>query len=275
MLGLKQTATLVVLMGFSLGNAHGADLLGDAQLSYKDGPGNYWVVTIGGYAGGDPVFPGSKYESFNFRPIIEIRRAGEPERLYLPTDAISVALYRSGNFSAGIAGDYLNNRSHNDDGAQGLHGINYTVELGGFAEYYAAPFLRTRVEVLQGLNASKGLLANLSADYIYKPSPAWQFTAGPRLQFANTQYESTFFSVSGADSVTSGLAPYHASGGLNSAGIDFTARYNVSDRLSLRAFADWERLVGDGGSSPIVKLRGSEDQFEFGVGAAYTFNYAR
>ncbi len=52
-----------------------------------------------------------------------------------------------------------------------------------------------------------------------------------------------------------------------------TARYQVNNRLSLRAFGEWDKLVGDAADSPITK-RGSEDQFQIGIGAAYSFSYS-
>jgi outer membrane protein len=266
--------SVFAFLGLTVGSAHSADFLDGTPLSYKDGPGSAWIVTLGGYGGAEPEFPGSKTLTFAFRPIVDIRREGTKEWLTLPNDAVSLTLFQTGNFRAGAAGDYLTNRDGNDGRAlKGLHGIDYTLELGAFAEYYPVPFIRTRVELLQGVTGAEGFVANLMADYIYQPDPQWLFTAGPRLRFVNTQYESTFFSISGADVAASGLPAFHASGGLDSAGIDATARYNVNERLSLRAFAEWDRLVGDGADSPLVKFRGSEDQFQFGLGAAYKFSY--
>jgi outer membrane protein len=276
MLGSKTNVSVLAFLSLMVGSAHGADFLDGTPLSYKDGAGSVWVVTLGGYGGGEPEFPGSKSLAFAFRPIVDIRREGTKEWLTLPNDAVSLTLYQTGNFRIGAAGDYLTNRDQKDDSAlKGLHGINYTLELGAFAEYYPVPFIRTRLELLQGVTGAEGFVANLSADYIYQPSPEWLFTAGPRLRFVNTQYESTFFSISAAEAAASGLTPFHASGGLDSAGIDATARYNVNERLSLRAFAEWDRLTGDGANSPLVKIRGSEDQFQFGLGAAYKFTYGR
>ncbi len=276
MLSFKKIASIVAFLGIASGYAQAADMWNGDAPSYKDAPGGYWVVTLGGYGGAEPSFPGAKSYSFAFRPILDVHRAGETEWLSLPNDAFSVGLYRLGNLRIGVAGDYINSRTHNDDSSalRGLHDIDYTLELGGFAEYYPVPFLRTRVEILQGVTGADGLAANLMADYIYSPGPQWLFTVGPRLQFVNTQYESTFFSISSAEApYTNGLTPYHASGGLNAAGVDATARYNVSDRLSVRGFAEWNRLTGDAADSPLVKQHGSEDQFQFGVGAAYKFTY--
>jgi outer membrane protein len=276
MLGSKTIVPVFAFLSLTIGSAQGADFFDGTPLSFKDAPGSAWIVTLGGYGGGEPIFPGSKSLTFTFRPIIDIRREGTKEWLSLPNDAISLPLYQTGDFRIGAAGDLLTNRDQSEDSAlRGLRGIDYTLELGAFAEYYPVPFIRTRVELLQGVTGAEGFVANLMADYIYRPDPQWLFTAGPRLRFVNTQYESTFFSISRAEAIASGLTPFHASGGLDSAGIDATVRYDLNERLSLRAFAEWERLVGDGADSPLVRVRGSEDQFQFGLGAAYKFTYGR
>ncbi|MGO8952587.1 MAG: MipA/OmpV family protein [Rhodomicrobium sp.] len=230
---------------------------------------------LGGLGGAEPSFPGADGYSFSLRPIVDIYRAGDRTWLTLPTDSFSFTLYSTGNFRFGAAGDYILDRSHRDDSIlRGLPDINYTWEAGAFAEYYPLPFLRTRIELLQGVSGADGLVANLIADYIVSPEAAWLFTAGPRLYLVNTQYQSAFFSVSSADAGPSGLPVYHASGGLDSAGIDVTARYNLNEQLSLRAFAEWDRLLDDAAESPIVKLRGSVDQYQFGFGASYRFTFS-
>jgi outer membrane protein len=262
-------ASIAVFLGLSLSGARGSDF----DIASPFAPGSTWIVTLGGFGGAEPLFPGASAYAFALRPIADIYRAGDRTWLSLPTDALSFTLYSAGDFRFGAAADYISNRSRHDDSAlRGLPGINYTWEAGAFAEYYPLPFLRTRIEALQGISGAEGLAANLMADYILSPDPAWLFTLGPRLCLVNTQYQSAFFSVSSADSGPSGLPAYHASGGLNSAGIDATIRYNLNEQLSLRAFAEWDRLVDDAADSPIVKLRGSADQYQFGLGAAYRFS---
>jgi len=276
MLARKSIACVVAFLGLSTAGARAADILDGTGLSYKDAPGNYWVVTLGGYATGEPEFLGSKEYTGTFRPIIDIHAAGAREWLTLPTDAYSLSFYQTPNFRFGAAGDYLNSRNHNDDpGAlRGLRDIDYTLEGGAFAEYYPMPFLRTRVELLQGFTGADGFEANLMADYILSPDPRWLLTIGPRLQIVDEQFQSAFFSISPVEAAASGgLTPFHASGGVNSAGVDATARYNVSERFSIRAFAEWDRLLGDAADSPLLKQRGSADQVTAGIGGAYRFNF--
>ena len=262
------TACSAVLLSLSISGAEGSDF----DIASPFTPGSTWIVMLGGFGGAEPSFPGANTYAFAPRPILDIYRAGDRTWLTLPTDAFGFTLYSAGDFRFGAAGDYILDRSHRYDSVlRGLPDINYTWEAGVFAEYYPLPFLRTRFELLQGVSGADGLVANLIADYIIAPDPALLLTVGPRLYLANTQDQSAFFSISNADSAPSGLPAYHASGGLNSAGVAATVRYNLNEQLSLRAFAEWDRLLDDAAESPIVKLRGSVDQYQIGLGAAYRF----
>ncbi len=273
MLVSKRVVGVVAFLGLSVGCAQAADLSGAPAPSYKDA-GNYWVVTIGGYAAIEPAFPGAKESDhvWTGRPIFEFNRAGEKEWLSLPNDAFGLALYNTNNFRMGVAGDFINRRNQSDASTAlaGIHNIDYTFEGGAFAEYYPAPFLRTRVELLQGFTGANGLEANLMADFIYRPTPQLMLTAGPRMQIVDNKYASALFSTSAADSV----GVFNASGGLHSAGIDVTARYALTDNVSLRAYGEWNRLLGDAADSNLVQQRGSADQVQVGVGAAYKFNFS-
>ncbi len=202
MLVLKRVAGVVAFLGLSVGCAQAADLSGAPAPSYKDA-GNYWVVTIGGYAAIEPAFPGAKDSDhvWTGRPIVDFYRAGEKEWLSLPNDAFGLALYHTNNFRIGVAGDYINRRNQSDASTAlaGIHNIDYTFEAGGFAEYYPVPFLRTRVELLQGFTGADGFEANLMADFIYRPTPQLMFTAGPRMQIVDNKYASAFFSTSAGE----------------------------------------------------------------------------
>lgn len=273
---LQRAAACFAFLSLSVGGAQASGLWGDNPVSFKDGPGgSVWVVTIGGYGAAEPAFPGSKDYTGTGRLILDVHRANDKEWLALPNDAASVSLYETNNFRVGVAGELLGGRYQNDSNAvHGLHDIDWTLQLGGFAEFYPVPFLRTRAEFLQGVNGVEGFTANVMADFIWSPDPQWLFTVGPRLKFVDDQYNSAFFSINELDSYRSGLPIYSAKGGLYSAGVDATVRYNVTETISVRAFAEWNRLTGDAADNPLVRLRGSEDQFQVGLGAAYKFNFA-
>ena len=49
----------------------------------------------------------------------------------------------------------------------------------------------------------------------------------------------------------------------------------VGGDQGLIGFAQYERLVGDAGKSPIIKEFGSRNQLSGGLGLSYTFNVSR
>ena len=100
MLVSNRVAGVIAFLGLSVGTAYGADLSSGPAASYKDAPGSYWVVTVGGYGVYEPAYPGAKDSIFSGRPIIDVHQAGAREWLALPNDAFSLTLYQTDNFRA-------------------------------------------------------------------------------------------------------------------------------------------------------------------------------
>ncbi len=234
-------------------------------------PPTAWIVDIGGFAVAEPTYLGSSHYNGGFKPWIDIRRAGDREWMSLPYDAVSYGVFETDNFRAGPAAAItLQSRFHGQDIDLRLGKSDVDLAGGGFAEYYPLTSIRTRAELLQGITGNTGLVANLSADYIYKPYEKWTFTFGPRLQLASDQYASDFFSTRYAQK-TGIWTPFHAEGGLLSAGAELTSKYEWTKQLSTRFFIDYTQLVGDAADSPHVATRGSAEQVIAGVGGSYKF----
>jgi MipA family protein len=98
------------------------------------------------------------------------------------------------------------------------------------------------------------LISNVSASYMSK------------------SYADSFFDISAAGSAASGLASYNAGAGFRDVGLGLTANYNLTGNLSLFALGRYNRIVGDAAKSPIVRDRGSANQFLAGAGLIYYFN---
>jgi outer membrane scaffolding protein for murein synthesis (MipA/OmpV family) len=89
--------------------------------------------------------------------------------------------------------------------------------------------------------------------------------------FISGDYADRMFGISAAGSAASGLAPYDPDGGLKDVGVAVIATYEWTDHWSGTLIGSYKRLVGDAADSPVVKDRGSADQFFAGVSIGYAF----
>jgi MipA family protein len=230
-----------------------------------------WIVDLGGYGVLEPSFEGSKHYVMSFKPQVDIWQAGSKEWLSFPHDAVTYSFYETNNFRAGPAALLtLQSRYHGEDIDLRLGRADADLAGGAFAEYYPVNFIRTRVELLQGIAGNVGFAANLSADYIWRPAADWTITFGPRAQLANDQWASDFFSAQNAQR-TGFYIPYHAEGGVISSGLEVTGKYDWTRELSGKFFIDYTQLMGDAADTPKVSVRGSSEQFVMGFGASYKF----
>jgi outer membrane protein len=246
--------------------SHADDVLPD--LGIKPG---VWIIDFGGYGVFEPTYEGSKKYNLSYKPQVDFYDLGDREWLSFPNDAFDYALYETANFRAGPAANIsLQSRYHGEDIDFSLGKADATLQGGVFAEYYPVETIRTRIEVLQGVTGNTGLVANLSADYIWRPAHDWMLTIGPRAQLANDQYASDYFSTQLSIKYNS-FVPYKAEGGIISSGAEVTGKYDLTKQFSAKFFIDYNQLMGDAADSPRVNIRGTAEQVIVGVGASYKF----
>jgi len=159
-----------------------------------------------------------------------------------------------------------------DDALFGLGNVPWAVEIGAFAEYWWAPWLRTRGEVRQGFNGHHGVVADLFVDAVVPVNPQLTLSGGPRITLATTKATSPYFSINAVQSAASGLPTYAAEGGIHSVGAGTKARYFWTPQFATHAFVEYERLTEDAANSPLVTQRGSPNQFTIGFGATRSFD---
>jgi len=237
-------------------------------------PASYdWTITIGAEGRVEPVFQGSKSYTIRPYPLLDVRRFGTPERFHGPRDGIGFALIDTGNLLIGPVGQFRMERRERDDTVLfGLGDVPWAVELGGFAEYWWVPWLRTRAEVRQGFNGHHGVVADLFADAVVPVGPQFTVSGGPRITFATTAATSPYFSINPLQSAASGLPTFAAEGGVRSVGAGTQARYFWTPQFATHAFVEYERLTDDAANSPLVTHRGSANQVTIGFGATHSFD---
>ena len=231
-----------------------------------------WIVEITGYGVLEPIYEGSKRYNSGIKPQIDVWQAGTKEWLSFPNDAVGYALYEEANFRIGPAAILsLQSAYHGGDIDLRLGRAAVDLEGGVFAEFYPLPSIRTRVELLQGISGNPGFVSNFSGDYIWHPAQSWTLALGPRLQVADGQYSSYYFSAQNAQK-TGVYVPFHAQGGILSAGAELFGKYDWTKTISGKFFFDYNQLAGDAANNPRVSLRGATEQFIAGFGASYKFS---
>lgn len=115
-----------------------------------------------------------------------------------------------------------------------------------------------------------GLLATVSASYATVRKPNTFVTVDVQTTWANSDYSRTYFGISAADAIRSGLAAYRPGSGIRDVGAGVSAGYYFDQHLGLIARAGATYLVGDIADSPVTE-QGSRWQPLGGVTLSYRF----
>lgn len=232
-----------------------------------------WIVTVGAFGDLEPRFEGSRRLGPGYHPIIDYRAAGSREWLNLPNDGFDFALIETDSFRAGPV---VNGRWERDvnslvRGFRRVGDINLSAEAGVFAEWWPADYLRTRVEMRDAVVGAKGVVADLSTDWVWRPDWRWTLSAGPRLSIADSAFMRGYYSVDNQQAMASGLPPYSAPAGVRSVGAGSMLKYKWSESIATMGFVEYQRLAPSAAHSPLIDDRGSPDQLTVGVGLSYSF----
>lgn len=155
----------------------------------------------------------------------------------------------------------------------GLGDVDTTIELGGFAAFDVGP-LTASVEARQAVNGHDGFVAEAGLRYggrAFLFGPPIIYSVGPRVKLVDGNYNDAYFSVTPTQALASGLPVFDADGGLHSVGAGATVILPLSrdNKMSAVFIAGYDRLTGDAGDAPLVRLRGSRDQATAGLFFSY------
>ena len=231
-----------------------------------------WIVTIGLEGRIIPEWPGASDSKLGWSalPLFSIRKEGTPPDFFGPRDSFSFSLINLGAFQLGPAVQFINERkSSSYSELNGLPNVDYAAQVGLFANFWPLPWLRLRGEVRQGLGGETGVTGDVFLDAVV-PIGQWTFSAGPRVTAQSGAAIGPYFSI--PEGSPSGLPYYRAGGGLYSYGAGTQVQYTFSPAWTAHAFVEYQRLTGSAADSPIVTVRGSPDQFTYGLGATYSFD---
>ncbi|HEY8381652.1 MAG TPA: MipA/OmpV family protein [Microvirga sp.] len=232
-----------------------------------------WLMTLKGNVRVGPSFPGSdEFSVFGF-PSVSFRRASSIMRFSAPDDGLSFSVLDRSSLRIGVVGRLQGGRDYEDDRRLfGLSKVDWAVEAGLFAEFWATDWLRARAEVRRGFNGHEGFAGDLGLDLVHRFG-AVTASLGPRLSLRDDEFMRTYFGVTPVEAALNGaVTPYRPTGGIYSVGGVASLSYDWTPQWSTSAYLSYNRLVGDAADSPIVRQLGSEHQFGGGVTISYTFD---
>lgn len=155
-----------------------------------------WIITLGADGRVVPRYMGSNQWAMVPVPYFDRHRPGKPEPFHSPRDGTGIALFDNGALAVGPVGSLSWPRRQTASlSLNGLGNVGYTVQVGGFVDYWAVDWLRMHVETLQGFGAAKGVTANFAADAVIPLSPALIFSGGPRARADTAAAESPYFTA--------------------------------------------------------------------------------
>lgn len=178
-------------------------------------------------------------------------------------------------------GPVVNYRGKRDDDVSGpvrrLKEIDGAVEAGGFVGYAfgggrdGQGEIRLETTVLQDVSGEHdGFTVSGGVSYAaLRWGPVFA-NVDAQTTYASKDFNRTYFGVTQAGSIASGLKAYRPGAGFKDVSAGVTAGYQFNEQWGLIARAEVTRLVGDAADSPIAK-DGAKTSALLGLGVSYRY----
>ena len=242
--------------------------------------------TIGAGVGLVPDYEGS--DDYRIIPAVAVRGrvngiSFSTRGTYLYVDLIPRGAGKIDIDAGPIVGVRLNRtRKIKDDAVDRLPERNAAIEVGGFAGVTAHgltnPYdmLSVRVDVVKDVaNGHESSVVTPTIEFGTPLSRTFYVGASLSADWVGGGYADSYYSITPADTLASGLRTYDADGGYKGWKAGLLANQSLSGDLtrglSLFGTVNYGRLAGDFKRSPIVADRGSATQWFGAIGLGYSF----
>lgn len=256
--------------------ATAADIATDQPYTEATVAEGRWGLEVGGFAGFAPKYEGSDEFRFVGYPLIIPKYYGDNydpnvrSRVdFRSIDDVRFSALRLGGLDLGPLAGY--NFGRDEDLANRLNGlgdIDGGVAVGAFASYTFEPFFVDIAYNKQVTGDDTGHTIRFGAGVKQDVSERMLVSAYVGSAYASDDYMDSYFSVSPAQALASGLTAFDADSGFKHIGVDLGLDYRLTQRITLKTKAGFARLLGDAADSPITESR---NQFSGGLGLSYTF----
>ena len=116
-----------------------------------------------------------------------------------------------------------------------------------------------------------GAIFSVGALYFKPVTPKLRVNLQGQLNFASEKFMNTYFDINHSQANRSGMAIYDADAGIKDISAFKILIYSFTRHWNVVSFMGFSRLLGDAANSPIVEVKGTANQFRFGLGFSYRF----
>lgn len=229
------------------------------------------IISFGGGVQFTPEYPGAG--DLKLGPLFTggVRREGDPIRGSAPDDGFGFSLTgRGGPIEIGPMIAFQGERDQDDVGVA-IGDVDFAFEPGAFVNVNISPALRLRAEARRGFDGHEGWLGELGVDTFIRAAPNSVASIGARVRLADAEYMRTYYGVTPARALASGLPAFAPDGGVRAVGVVAGITHEFTRNFGIYGYAGYDRLLGDAADSPIVRQRGSADQFSAGLALFFNF----
>jgi MipA family protein len=186
-------------------------------------------------------------------------------------DDLSFSLFRHDGFEVGALTGYRLERKENDSvHLRGTGDIKGSLVGGGFAKYSFGPVF-VRGSVHQSLTGDDtGAVFRVAAGTKYALTERVVIKADVWADAANNTYMDTYFGVTRAQSLRSGLRTYDPGAGFKSVSAKLGTEVVLTPDWTLDASVGYSRLIGDAADSPLIS---SADRYDGRLGLSRSFDW--
>lgn len=230
-------------------------------------PESDWVIRLGAFGILTPDYEGSDDHKIRAFPVIDLEYK---ERFFLnPVKGLGMWFWRGSAIRAGASVGYRGGRDEDDSSRlEGLGDVDGGATANLYLEWKARPWSADLHYSRQVTGDDAGTKIDLKAGYGFRLVGPVFLKPSLRVRYADSDYNSSNFGITPRQSANSGLPEYDADGDFNSVGAGLLTLVFLSKHWSVQMIANYERLIGDAGDSPIVEER---NQVRVGMGITYQF----
>jgi len=231
-------------------------------------------VRLGGGVAAQPKYEGDDQMRVSAVPVISARYS---DWAFLEGTSARFNMFAVGKatpkkFRAGpmMKLDFGRDESNSRD-LRGLGNVSTSVELGGYMSYNIGAG-RIRASIRQDVaSGHKGAVADFDAGMLVYHTPRFRAAVQAGVTWSSSKYNKSFFGVAPAQALGSGLPLYSPGSGFKSFSVSVGGEYQIIQQWSVGIRADYKRLFNEAANSPLVRQRGSRNQFGIGSAVIYSF----